>query len=357
MMANNATPRPGLIVLLGSGETLPSSGKTHEYVAQQLPEAPNIRIVETPAGFEPNTAAVAGKIKTFIERRLQNYDPNVKLIPARKQGTSHSPDNVTIVKDLYYADEIMFGPGSPTYCARQLKNTAALHITAARHRLGATLFLSSASTLAFGRFTMPVYEIYKVGQDLHWQHGLNFWHPLGLDFSVIPHWNNNDGGDNLDTSRCYLGQDRFNALYAMLPPEHTILGIDEHTSIIIDLAHQCCQVMGHGAVHIIRGGQEQHFTAEAEFSLNHLGQWQRPNPISANIPDEIWTQAVTINEERQTETVITPPDNVIDLVNQRQQARQQKEWAVADQLRDQITNLGWQVADTPQGPEITPLDT
>ena len=58
---------PGPIVLLGSGETLPSSGKTHEYVARRLPEKPRIVIIETPAGFEPNSDLVAKKIKDFVK--------------------------------------------------------------------------------------------------------------------------------------------------------------------------------------------------------------------------------------------------------------------------------------------------
>lgn len=70
----------GLICILGSGETLASSGKTHEYVAQRLPDEPNIVILETPAGFEPNSADVATKIKTFLERRLQNYKPQIDVL-------------------------------------------------------------------------------------------------------------------------------------------------------------------------------------------------------------------------------------------------------------------------------------
>ena len=65
---------PGLVVLLGSGETLPFSGKIHEFVAQRLPKHGNVAILETPAGFEPNCDQVAGKIKSYLEQRLQNND-------------------------------------------------------------------------------------------------------------------------------------------------------------------------------------------------------------------------------------------------------------------------------------------
>ena len=66
---------PGLIVLLGSGETLPSSGNTHEFVAKNLPASPKIAILETPAGFELNADKVAERIGDFLKVRLQNYAP------------------------------------------------------------------------------------------------------------------------------------------------------------------------------------------------------------------------------------------------------------------------------------------
>jgi hypothetical protein len=43
-----------------------------------------------------------------------------------------------------------------------------------------------------------------------------------------------------------------------------------------------------------------------------------------------------------------------DLVAQRQQARQDKDWAASDALRDQIAELGWTVKDTPDGPVLSP---
>jgi cysteinyl-tRNA synthetase len=46
---------------------------------------------------------------------------------------------------------------------------------------------------------------------------------------------------------------------------------------------------------------------------------------------------------------------VLDLVNARQEARNQKDWAKSDRLRDQILALGWQVKDTPDGPQVESL--
>jgi cysteinyl-tRNA synthetase len=47
------------------------------------------------------------------------------------------------------------------------------------------------------------------------------------------------------------------------------------------------------------------------------------------------------------------PAEVQALIDQRQAARAAQEWAKADQLRDQLQELGYQVKDTPQGQTVT----
>jgi cysteinyl-tRNA synthetase len=46
------------------------------------------------------------------------------------------------------------------------------------------------------------------------------------------------------------------------------------------------------------------------------------------------------------------PDEIMALVQQRQQARKEKRWKEADALRDQITAAGYEIEDTPQGPKV-----
>ncbi len=48
------------------------------------------------------------------------------------------------------------------------------------------------------------------------------------------------------------------------------------------------------------------------------------------------------------------PAEVVALAEQRQAARAAKDWALADQLRDQITAAGYTVEDTPNGPIVRP---
>ena len=48
------------------------------------------------------------------------------------------------------------------------------------------------------------------------------------------------------------------------------------------------------------------------------------------------------------------PAQVLALVELRQQARASKDWALSDQIRDQIATLGWQLKDTKEGPKLLP---
>ncbi len=343
-------------MLLGSGETMPTSGKTHEFVAKRLPNNGRITILETPSGFEPNSNLVAGKIKTYLEKRLQNYNLDIQLLPARKKGTQFSPDNPEIVAPVYQADEILLGPGSPTYCVRQLQDSLALDIIKARHRLGATLFLSSSAVLAFSTYTMPVYEIYKVGEDLHWKDGLNFTGDYGLPLIVIPHWNNTDGGDELDTSHCYLGVARFERLRNMLKPGSKIVGIDEHTSLILDFAAGACHVMGNGGVTLLDGEQAHFFDHSSSFPLNKLGEWHLP-ASGEGIASGVWQTAVRWQQQKEKDKATKEPSaEAKALLAARTDARNAKEWAKADALRDELETLGWQVHDTPEGAYLEPIE-
>lgn len=46
------------------------------------------------------------------------------------------------------------------------------------------------------------------------------------------------------------------------------------------------------------------------------------------------------------------PAEILALVEQRQQARKNKDWAASDKARDELAAMGWEVKDTPQGPKV-----
>lgn len=343
--------RPGQIVLFGSGETSASGQKAFDWLFRQLVEPPRVAILETPAGFELNSDRVAGRIGDFLLDRLQNYRPQVTLIPARRRGTALSPESPEIVAPLRAHNVLFLGPGSPTYAVRQLHDSLAWHMLLARHRQGAALALASAATIAIGRFALPVYEIYKVGEDPHWKPGLDLFGAFGLSLVIVPHWNNNDGGDELDTSRCFMGRARFDPMVAMLPSGVTIVGLDEHTSLAMDFSAARCRVFGRGSVTVQRDGATEVFPHGRSFALAELGCFRLPEP-QAGIPPEVWQAALVRSDEPAGPA--EPPPEVQRLAELRQAARERRDWPAADALRSQIEALGWVVQDTAEGPRLTP---
>ena len=344
---------PGIICLLGGGASIPASGKTHEYLAQRLPHKPRVAVLETPAGFELNSDVVAGKLATFMAKRLQNISPQIEVIAARKRGTPFSPDDHDIVAPILAVDEIVLGPGSPTYGARQLNNSLALDYIKARQWQGGILLLSSSATLSFSKYTMPVYEIYKVGEELHWKTGVDYFTDYGLSLTIIPHWNNNDGGRELDTSRCYVGLPRFEPLLEMLPPGQTVLGLDDHTSANLDFRKGVGTVVGANSITITQNGQVKKFYVGEQFALNELGNWHLPEQTS--LPEEVWQAATAAWQKRlEEEAVPEPPLEVILLAKERLSARANKDWPRADKLRAAIEDTGWHIKDTTEGYELEP---
>ncbi|MBI4759794.1 MAG: CysS/YqeB C-terminal domain-containing protein [Chloroflexota bacterium] len=335
----------GQIAFLGSGETSLAGGRIFESLAKNIREPLRIALLETPAGFELNSAQVVGRVGDFMKTRLQNYKPVVDVIPARKKGTAFSPDDAEILKPLLYANMIFMGPGSPTYAIRQLKNTLAWDLIRARHRLGASLIFASAATISVGAHALPVYEIYKVGEDVHAVDGLNFFADFDLHLSFVPHWNNAEGGADLDTSRCFIGMERFVQWCNLLPSENTILGLDEHTALIIDLEKGMCEVSGVSTVSIVRACDSEVHPAGSTFGMDKLGAFKIPDPLESGISAAAWEMAL----HAPPLTDDQPPEAVTRLAEERLTARAAKNWAESDRLREEITALGWTIQDGKDG--------
>ena len=346
------TQQPGLVVLLSSGETSTNGRHIFEWLFRNLAAAPKVSLLETPAGFQPNSFAVADKVAQFVLDHLPANRPQVTVVPARGRNTPFSPDDPSIVAPLLESNVIYLGAGSPTYAIRQLRESLAWHTILTKHRLGAALILASAAAIAVSESALPVYEIFKVGDDLHWVPGLDLFGAYGLRLAVVSHWDNNDGGTELDTSRGFLGQERFRLLRAMLPPELSVVGLDEQTALVVDLAGRQCRVMGHGGVCVCHGGTETRYEHGHNFPLDALGQVQMPDPRSG-IPDSVWEDCQP--RPRTSPSLTTsPPEQVLAMAREREAARSRRDWAASDQLRDQMAAAGWEVRDTPQGQQLAP---
>ena len=261
----------GTLALLGSGETSSQGRKIHDYLMSRTGEVPvRVTMVETPAGFQPNAHSVYAKVGAFMEKSLQNYRPQVAYVAAHRR--TDMPSSPEYDRPLQEADYIFSGPGSPTYAARNLRSTRTLDLLAEANRRGTTLVLSSAAAIAVGSAVLRVYEIFKAGADLGWDEGLHLLPLLGLDIDpvVVTHWNNAEGGADLDTTRCYMGQERFDRLVALLPAGVPILGIDEHTACILEKGSTEFRVMGAGTVTVMCNGATRVVPTGETFPLDIL---------------------------------------------------------------------------------------
>lgn len=261
----------GRLILFGSGETADSGKRILRLILRQFPQKQKVVILETPAGFQPNSRQVAQDIADIFKKSLSEFVDDITIISARhKDDPIYSTNNLDILAPLSAADFIFLGPGSPTFAVKHLQNSKAWEIIVSRWKSGVTICFSSAGALAISKYTLPVYEIFKVGEDLHWLDGLNLLKDLDKSLSFVTHWNNKEGGTGLDTRFCYMGEERFTKLLKKIPKETTILGIDEHTAIIFDFSKEIFYIEGSGNTTLKRGDETKIFTRGKNYKLGSV---------------------------------------------------------------------------------------
>lgn len=256
----------GKVALMGSGELSGTMVETHKRLLAGNKFSGKAFFLDTPAGFQENVDLLARRAVKYFEEQVLH---SMEIVSFKSVESATASDIEQVNRQLSEANFVLIGPGSPTYTVRQLKDTPVPTLLNAMITKGGCLVSASAAALTTGSYTLPVYEIYKVGQSLYWEEGLNILGHLGLDIVVIPHWNNAEGG-NHDTRYCYMGERRFLALEKQLPPKTTILGIDEHTACILDFSTGIAHVEGLGQITIRCGGIEQHYGRGETITLEQL---------------------------------------------------------------------------------------
>lgn len=267
----------GTIALIGSGELSGTMVETHKKLLSQSRAQGKVLFLDTPAGFQENVDLLSRRAAEYFERQVQQ---KMEIASFKSAETAVSPEGEKVFRLLSEASYVLLGPGSPTYTVRQLKDSSVPALLSAMVKRGGCLVMASAAALTAGSHTLPVYEVYKVGEPPHWVEGLNILGHLGLDLVVIPHWNNAEGG-NHDTRFCYMGENRFRILESKLPPGATILGIDEHTACILDFTSRQAFVEGIGQVTIRHGGAEQSFGRGEQFEFEQLLGDFAVSPVNA----------------------------------------------------------------------------
>ncbi len=245
----------GRMVLMGSGELTGTMVELHKQLLRPYGSAARAVFIDTPAGFQLNVNQLSNKAADYFKTRVQHLLSIASFTSATEIDPIEKEKTYQLIRE---ADYILIGPGSPTYAIEQWKNSSIPGLLVDRIESGGCLVAASAAALTVGRFTLPVYEIYKVGQPLHWTEGMDILGRFDLQLVVVPHWNNAEGG-NHDTRFCFMGAERFSRLQALLPDSVGILGLDEHTALVIDFNDQTALVSGIGRVVLRRGHRELSF--------------------------------------------------------------------------------------------------
>jgi len=220
-------------------------------------------IVDTPYGFQENADELSARTLEFF---ATSVGQPVEVASYR----SRDVDAVTLstaVARIRTARYVMAGPGSPSYALRQWAGGPIPDALAEKLTSGGVLTMASAAALTLGVVTIPVYEVYKVGEDPRWLEGLDLLgRATGLRAAVVPHYDNAEGG-NHDTRFCYMGERRLRTLERALPEGAFILGVDSHTALLLDLAGGSATIAGLGGVTVRMDGRSTRFTAGTELAI------------------------------------------------------------------------------------------
>lgn len=257
---------PRILAIMGSGETAPTMRVPHRQIFDRIGDDVDAVMLDTPFGFQENAPILAEKSTEYFRETVGRPVEAAGLFRADSDDVAGVERAVAKIRAAQW---IFAGPGSPTFALRQWQATPIPAALADKLENGGAVVFSSAAALTLGVVTVPVYEVYKVGVDPFWIDGLNLLAPLGINAAVIPHYDNTEGG-NHDTRFCYLGERRLAMLEPELPEGAFVLGIDEHTGVIMDLDADTAEIVGKGAVTLRRSGESVRLETGETISLDVL---------------------------------------------------------------------------------------
>ena len=408
----------GRLVIVGSGETAPTMVKVHREVIGSSGPGATV-MLDTPFGFQVNADDLTEKIMEYF-RDSVGARLDVARWRSRDEPVNERERALALLSRASWA---FAGPGSPTYALRQWADTPVPGALLDLVGRGGTVVMGSAAAVTVGRYAVPVYEIYKVGIEPHWLEGLDLLGSLtGLTAAVVPHYDNREGGRH-DTRFCYLGEERLVRLESDLPDDVGVLGVDEHTAVILDLESRTAQVQGvggltlrHRGVSTVLGSGESVSFDDMASALRGAGALRgAPATVVGSAPVAAQGESLSLRAEvdrlrtafeaclaagdaegalaaaLELEDAIhawsadtVQGDHVdraraalrsmlVDLASAastglrderevlgpvvgvalaaRQRAREQRDFAMSDLVRDQLAEAGIEVRDTPDGPE------
>jgi cyanophycinase-like exopeptidase len=380
---------------MGSGETTPTMVSVHaDLLARLGPRPVPAVLLDTPFGFQENAAEISEKTVAYFRDRV-GFPITVASFRNREQATPLEYE--TMLSRVADARYVFAGPGSPTYALRQWIGTGLPDLLAAKLRDGGCVTLASAAAVGLGMFALPVYEVYKVGEEPRWLPGLDLLGVTGIRAAVVPHYNNAEGGTH-DTRYCYMGERRLRILENLLPEGVDILGVDEHTAAIFDLDAATVSIRGRGGLTLRRGGRSQRFESGTSLPVSDLAPAPGVSPFLQEVATQSdkadsalasrdvdaavgavlaidtqmheWSADTLDSDEQDRAREILrryvvrlgdlartgagdPRDRIAPVVDRvlelRVQMRSAGEYGLADRLRDTLIDAGIEVRDGPEG--------
>ena len=356
----------GVLALLGSGETAPGMTKVHRGLLGKVDEVRAVNL-DTAYGFQQNVPQMSEKLEQYFQTSL-----HVALTTLHFTSYARASElqRTLFKQQVRQADYVFAGPGSPTYALAQW---SPLHfdddlLDVLEH--DGTLCFASAAALTLGAFTAPIYEVYKVGvEEPQWREGLNLLAALGLNCVVIPHFDNNEGG-NYDTRYCYLGEKRLLQLESQLPEGVATLGVDEHTAVIFDRSRDTLSVKGrsngywrlNGEMTVLANDTTTPLDALRTFAPTRENESPTARTMSTSQPIALGELAAKGGAEGHEalaqliqlattggEGFIDPTALIEGVLKARVSARASSQYELADELRDSLINAGVDVHDGPDG--------
>ncbi|HLF77194.1 MAG TPA: hypothetical protein VJB57_06835 [Dehalococcoidia bacterium] len=376
----------GRITLVGAGEMMAAMSGIHRAALARLSGSPKPVFLDTAAGFETNVDAIVEKAVEYYSHHLQTV---LGVARYRHREKSTPAEVASAVAAIREANMVFAGPGSPTYAIKQWRQSPVWEEVERRFEDGADVFFASAASISLGSHALPVYEIYKAGEDPFWMDGLDLLGRFGIHVAIVPHFDDASGGENYDTRFCYLGAKRFDLMQELLPPEIAILGVDAYTAVCFDPATGEATVSGQGGITLIGDGEQRRFesgqrvpfgefssssrtvvrTYDASRAISGYAQGdEEPAEGGSEDPMTALTELLeglpSLHHDERVEVLArlhvlrqrmasTPAVNegpLVDLVLELREAlRAAKRFDLADKARQTLSELGFEIGDTAAG--------
>ncbi len=375
------------IVIMGSGETSPTMVTPHQQIwSATKSKDESAFFLDTPFGFQENVEELTSRISEYFSKSV-GLNPKPVVLRRADESASIIASAVNQLRDAKW---IFAGPGSPSYALKVWRQTGLQNQLEKVLEQG-TLVFASAAALTIGTKTIPVYEIYKAGEDPYWLDGLNILEKFtGLDAVVVPHFDNTEGGTH-DTRFCYMGERRIRLLEAQLPESTFILGVDEHTGVKFDLDEQNVTVFGRGNLTVRKGEHVWTLLSGQSAAIAELAKQGGVKRTVSSAPIQLPTPPDAVERLLESGQVLAAVDALLELddldrdletraivhglitrlgqmaasprvditsvvgpyiemlLHARQVARQSGRWDEADEIRDQLTSLKVTIKDSAQG--------